>query len=588
MPRKLLIGGLLALIFAAPAAAQTTLMPGVTYERGVQFTPHGPVAFHVVRGPRPTGLYALRPVLSNESILGVERVTAMQKRLSATATMVGINGDFYALDTGRPSGVLMRDGVVDSPPSGDRSSVGLAPEGSIDIRRIEFFGTWRGLGQRRTLTDLNQAPKQNGISLFTPSYGATTPAQAGVSEMVIQPFPPATPNTDLTGPVVQFSGVGGTPIPRDGAVLVARGTAAQRLVEEAPIGSFVTLRMILRPDWSGISNAVGGGPVIVRSGGPVFRANEAFTSSQLSPRHPRTAVGQLADGRILMVVVDGRRAGYSVGMTNFELAQALVRLGAVTASALDGGGSSALAFNGSLLSRPSGGERSVSNSLQLAYYGVYAPAALPVISPNGDGIDEKQRSLTYKVVRPSTVTATLTAPDGVAASTETLVRNPGTYPVTFPPTPLDPTLQPVSPAEGRWRMDVSASDDLGRTSTTSQTFTVNSTLGFAKLSRRTLVVRERGKQTIQAGVTLTRPARVTATVETTSGVQVATISIRRAPAGRFVATWRGTTRGGRSLVYGGIYVVRFRATNELGAVDLVSPAFRVIRAAPVPPKKPKP
>ena len=31
-----------------------------------------------------------------------------------------------------------------------------------------------------------------------------------------------------------------------------------------------------------------------------------------------------------MVVVDGRRPGYSVGMTNFELAQALVRLGAVT------------------------------------------------------------------------------------------------------------------------------------------------------------------------------------------------------------------------------------------------------------------
>ena len=272
----------------------------------------------------------------------------------------------------------MRDGVVDSPPSGDRSSVGLSPEGSLDIRRVEFFGTWRGLGQRRTLTDMNQAPKQNAISLFTPSYGATTPAQAGVSEIVLQPFPPAVPNTDLTGTVVGFSGVGGSAIPRDGAVLVARGTAAQRLVEEAPIGSTVTIRMILRPDWAGIPNAVGGGPVIVRNGGPVFRANEAFSSYQLAPRHPRTAVGQLADGRILMVVVDGRRPGYSVGMTNFELAQALVRLGAVNASALDGGGSSAMAFNGSLLSRPSSGEQATSTALQLMYYGVYAPTPHPV------------------------------------------------------------------------------------------------------------------------------------------------------------------------------------------------------------------
>jgi hypothetical protein len=36
-----------------------------------------------------------------------------------------------------------------------------------------------------------------------------------------------------------------------------------------------------------------------------------------------------------------------------------------------------------------------------------------------------------------------------------------------------------------------------------------------------------------------------------------------------------------------MYVVRFRATNELGAVEVVSPAFRVIRAAPLPTKKPQ-
>jgi len=162
---------------------------------------------------------------------------------------------------------------------------------------------------------------------------------------------------------------------------------------------------------------------------------------------------------------------------------------------------------------------------------------------------------------------------------------PGTYPVAFPPAPADPT---AAPAEGRWRLDVTATDDLGQTSTTSQKFTVNNTLGFPRLSRRSLVVRVRGKQTISAGVTLTRAARVTATVETKTGVRVATIAVRRLPAGRFAAGWRGTTRGGKFLVYGGMYAVRFRATNELGAVEVVSPAFRVIRAAPVPAKKPKP
>ena len=555
-------------------------MPGVTYERGVQFTPHGPVALHIVTGPRPNGLYSLRPVLSNEAIEGRERVTAMQKRLSLQATMVGINGDLFNWETGRPSGVLMRDGVVESPPYGDRSSVGIRSDGLLDVRRVEFFGTWRGLGQRRAVNDMNEVPGANGVSLFTPSYGPATPAVPGGVAVVLAPFPPATPNVDLFGPVAAVANGVGTPIPRDGAVLVARGTAALRLREEAPVGTELSLRVILRPDWTGIVHGIGGGPVLVRGSAPVFRSNEAFSPSQLVPRNPRTAIGQLANGRIILVATDGRQPGYSVGMTNFELAQTLVRLGAVTASALDAGGSTTLAFDGTLLNRPSdpGGERPVSTSLQLMYYGVFVPAPVPVVSPNGDGVDETQR-LSYKVVAPSTVTATLTAPDGTQPFVETIDRPPGVYEVPFPPT--------APPAEGRWQLQVDATDDLARTSTTRQVFTVNNTLADVKLSRRGFIARAGGRQFVQAGVTLTRPARLTVTVETrTGGVRVATIAVGRREPGRFLVGWNGTTRGGRAFVYGGEYVLRFRAANELGVVELVSRPVRVT-VIRTPPKRPK-
>ena len=69
----------------------------------------------------------------------------------------------------------MRDGVVESPPYGDRSSVGVTPEGALDVRRVEFFGTWRGLGQRRTVNDMNQPPGPNGSRSSRPSYGPATP-----------------------------------------------------------------------------------------------------------------------------------------------------------------------------------------------------------------------------------------------------------------------------------------------------------------------------------------------------------------------------------------------------------------------------
>src|SRR5439155_9363020 len=190
--------------------------------------------------------------------------------------------------------------------------------------------------------------------------------------------------------------------------------------------------------------------------------------SQLAPRGPRSAVGQLADGSIVLVTTDGRQPGYSVGMTNFELAQTLVRLGAVQGMALDGGGSATLAFDGSVLSSPSDGkERAVADALLLSYSGVYVPPpAVPVVSPNADGIDDTQ-TLGFKVVRPSSVTVNLTAPDGSAAVQQAAQYEPGTYQVPFPPVPPPPPPGqpapsppgPSAPAEGRWTLTVSATDD---------------------------------------------------------------------------------------------------------------------------------
>src|SRR3954462_7310051 len=84
-------------------------MPGVTYTKRVQFTPHGPVVLNVVTAPKPGGLYSLVPVLSNETLVGREKLTDMQKRLSATATTVGVNGDYFNVNDGRPSGGLQRE-----------------------------------------------------------------------------------------------------------------------------------------------------------------------------------------------------------------------------------------------------------------------------------------------------------------------------------------------------------------------------------------------------------------------------------------------------------------------------------------------
>jgi Phosphodiester glycosidase len=578
--RRVVTGALLfglAAGAAAPARAATqVLMPGVTYSRQMQFTAHGPVAIHVLTAPKPGGLYALRPILSNGTIVGRERVTSMQKDVSDSATVAGVNGDLFNWRDGHPTGILMQNGVLQSPPYRSRSSIGIAAAtGKLTVGRVAFYGYWQGLGQRRPLTGLNQPPRGDGTSLFTPVWGARTPTVPGATEAVIEPFPPATVGDDLSGVVVTQTSGGGTPIPRDGAVLVAHGSQASKLLAEAPPPARVVVHIVLRPDWTaaGITDALGGGPVIVRNGRAVYTAGEDFLPSQIAPRNPRTGVGQRRDGKIVMVVVDGRQPGYSVGLTNFELAQTLVRFGAVTGSALDAGGSSTLAFDGKLLNRPSDptGERAVAETLAVMYTGVYAPPpALSVISPNGDGIDERQ-SLSFKVVRPSTVTANIFEPDGTSAYSQVGPRLPGAYRVSWPGARAKGRLQTF----GRWRWVVSATDDLGRTSSVERAFWVNDTLGFLRVSPKAVRLRARRANSIVARFQLAHTARVTGSIWARSGVLVRRLRPVTLKQGRRALRWNGRYASGR-LAYRGGYVFKVFAQNAFGPAQLAQ-AFVVVR-----------
>jgi hypothetical protein len=502
-------------------------------------------------------------VLSNNTVIGRETVTSMQKRYTGGATVGGVNADLFTWNEGLPSGMFMQGGVLTTPPHPKRSTVGVTDDGRLLVQRVSMLGTWQGLSQRRPLNGLNQRPGPEGVSLFTPAWGPTTPAASGTVEVTIDPMPPAAPFTDLTGVVTNVKPAGGTPIPPNGAVLVGRGTSAGRLASEAPVGQEVTARLILKPQWAGVVDAVGGGPLIVKDGQPVFRALEQFTSTQLSLRNPRTAVGQRADGRIVLVAVDGRRAGYSVGMTNFELAQTMVRLHCVTASALDAGGSTTMAFEGKLLNRPSdpGGPRAVADGLFVFYYGVQAPPpSVPVLSPNGDGIAETQ-ALAYKVVRPSTVTASLIGPDHLPRQTQTEERAPGTYRLGW--NGRTPAGGPEQ--EGHWTWVVNAVDDQAQQSKAERSFAVNNTLGYLRIRPTRLVVRRRPGN-LSVRFKLAHPAVVTLTIRTASGARVRTIQ-RRLGAGARSIRWNGRYGNG-VRAFSGRYLATVQTANSFGRAEL--------------------
>jgi len=568
--RKLLILAAVAGTLAVPAGAarraasqivsQQLLMPGVTYQRQVQFTSRGPVVLDVVTAPKPDGsLYTLTPALAHNAVAGTERLTDVEKDASATATEVGVNGDFFA-GNGPATGIVMRGGTLDEAPVSSRSSLGIAPDGTLAVARVAFDGTWRGTSQRRQL-DLNDPPVSGHTTLYTSAWGPATPAENGVVEDVIASLPPTQPNRVAAGVVTEVLAQGGTPIPPGGAVLVSRGAQAPHLTAEAPAGTTVEFRLTLTPNWSGQAAAIGGGPILVANGKPVFRGDESFDDSVLNARGARSAVGQLADGRILLVTAEGGGSAYSAGMTNYELASAMARLGAVTAMGLGSGTPAGMAFDGTLLTRPAKAELPISDALVLSYNGVYA--ALPsadVVSPNGDGVDDSE-TFSYKLVVPAQVTASLTGPGGAQITLAQDAEQPGLHTVTW-------NGQPST--EGQWKLNVSAADAQGRTTTAERPFLLDDTLGALQASPVNAHIDPKSHGILTATFQLVHPAKVMATIETRTGIVLATLVNAKMQPGTQKVLWDGRLWTG-SLAFTGAYQVHVVAANSIGTVALIAP-----------------
>jgi hypothetical protein len=149
---------------------------------------------------------------------------------------------------------------------------------------------------------------------------------------------------------------------RAGAIVLSSkttGTGSHR-IKAMRRGQLIRLTWSL--GWADVMDSVGGMPLLVNNGKPY---NPSGCSSYFCSRNPRTAIGVTADGKVLLVVVDGRRSG-SVGLTLVQWAKYMIQLGAVYAVNLDGGGGSTMWVKGQgVVNVPSdySGERPVTNAV---------------------------------------------------------------------------------------------------------------------------------------------------------------------------------------------------------------------------------
>lgn len=127
-------------------------------------------------------------------------------------------------------------------------------------------------------------------------------------------------------------------IVQDGTSSVIAFTADHKLIATTASASAL-LEM-------GVEEAITFGPTFIHNGQNVYTAQ-----SDLNMLNPRTAVGMLEDGTLLLLVVDGRGPS-SWGAKYEDILQIFLDYGAVEAGNLDGGNSSVMMYNGKYVNYP--------------------------------------------------------------------------------------------------------------------------------------------------------------------------------------------------------------------------------------------
>ena len=143
-------------------------------------------------------------------------------------------------------------------------------------------------------------------------------------------------------------GNGGTPV----GLVISNGVTENKQIEygywfSVGLDNENNMRVGTKLDTSDLRDAVQFKPALIIDGEKKVNGSSGWGIQ------PRSVIAQTQDKQTIFFTVDGRKPGYSIGITVGECADILLSYGAVQAINLDGGASTVLAYNGETINTPS-------------------------------------------------------------------------------------------------------------------------------------------------------------------------------------------------------------------------------------------
>ncbi|MDD4188980.1 MAG: phosphodiester glycosidase family protein, partial [Eubacteriales bacterium] len=315
-----------------------TISRGITLEKIKSYTEEGWLSISVVRADM-TDPYVYADVMTDpDSIQNtISPLTAAQTEKAVAA----VNGSFF-MYTGSNNKIIPIGAVVDSGQiktaymelnnaTSSMATLSISDFGDI---LCDFWKTEMWLESSAGVTFVTRYNRPyysyTDLTVIDRTWSTMSAGTAGsdIVEVIVQ---------DETVTEIR-SGKAAVTIPSNGFVIVSKGVGGTMLQTKFKAGDKVSFHIITGPtDWNWVQMAVTGGSLILKNG----VIPSSFSNS--SPgRNPRTAMGVSRNGKeLIMVTVDGRQNS-SIGLTQTELAELMIRLGAYNAVNFDGGGSTAM------------------------------------------------------------------------------------------------------------------------------------------------------------------------------------------------------------------------------------------------------
>jgi hypothetical protein len=286
----------------------------------------------------------------------------MAKRTDAVA---GINGDYFDIgNTNRPTNVVVRDGQLLAMPR-KRYALAIEKNGTPQIVEFSFTGSVDVGTSRLALAAVNELPVPGGgAGLITPEFGAVPPEE-NLTLIAMEPLSGGAAPTQF-----RVVSIADNLKRQPSGYYLAIGANAYGSFDMPSPGDTATVSGDLAPfGLSSLLTAIGGGPLILHEG-QWYDDPDGPRGAEYDKRIPASGAAITADGRLLLIEVDGRHPASSVGVTRHEFAALMRALGATEGMAFDGGGSSTEVVRrlgdvaAEVVNKPSDGiERNVGNGL---------------------------------------------------------------------------------------------------------------------------------------------------------------------------------------------------------------------------------